>query len=113
MSRPPVSLATAQPAPVMRVAAQLAFYLFGGIVLPAASWSVVRNVGLFEPTILTVLGQAAIGNLLTWYALGRLRTYARARLLSYVLPVNLVTFGGVFVINALLGKNFNCDSTTH
>ncbi len=107
MSRPPVSLATAKPAPVMSAVVQLAFYLFGGILLPAASWSLVRNVGLFEPAMLTVLGQAAIGNLLAWYSLSRLRTYARARLLSYVLPINLVAFGGIFALNALLRQDFS------
>ena len=107
MNRPPVSLATAKPAPVMRLREQVAFYVFAGLLLPASVWSMVRGVPLDTPNILPVLAQLGMANIVVWYVLNRLRTYARARLLSYVLPVNLVVFGVFFAGNALLRQDFS------
>lgn len=107
MNRPPVSLATARPAPVMRMREQVAFYLFAGILLPASVWSMMRGIPLDTPAIVPIFVQAALANLATWYVLNRLRTYARARLLSYVLPVNLTAFGVFFGGNALLRQDFS------
>ena len=107
MNRPPVSLATAKSAPLMSVAEQIAFYIFSGILLPAALWALWRGVPLTEPNVQFTLGQAISANLICWYTLGRLRTYARARLLSYVLPVNLFAFGAILAGNSVLRTEFS------
>ncbi len=105
MKRPPVSLATAQRAPVMQFGEQLAFYLFCGIAFPAVMWSVARGVSLFGPLPQRTLIELALANMVTCYVLNRLRSYARARLLSYVLPINLVAFGALVAFNSLLRLN--------
>jgi len=105
MNRPPVSLATAKSAPVMPIAEQFAFYMACGVALPAVVWSAVRGVHLTEPLTLRTLVEVTLANVFCCYALGRLRTYARARLLSYVLPVNLAAFGFLVVVNSTFRLN--------
>ncbi|MFZ9396867.1 MAG: exopolysaccharide biosynthesis polyprenyl glycosylphosphotransferase, partial [Erythrobacter sp.] len=97
---------------------QLGFYIFAGILLPAAIWATFRGVPLDEPMARSALIQLGLANLACWYALSQLRTYARSRLLSYVLPVNLILFGSVLAANAFIRANFSyslflvCASTT-
>lgn len=107
MNRPPMGLATAKPALVMPVSEQLALYVFSGILLPAAVWGTFRSIPLTEPTTMQTLLQLGGANIACWYVLGRLRIYARARLLSYVLPVNLIMFGAILAANAFLRTNFS------
>lgn len=52
----------------------------------------------FNETVVPLALAAAI----SWYALARLRDHAKARHLSYVLPVNFVVFSGVLAVLALL-----------
>ena len=105
MKRPPVSLATAQRASAMQFGEQLGFYLFCGVAFPAVMWSAMRGTSLLEPLAQRTLIELALANASTCYILNRLRTYARARLLSYVLPANLATFGALVAINGLLRLN--------
>ncbi|MGQ7830315.1 sugar transferase [Altererythrobacter sp. Z27] len=107
MNRPPIGLATARSAPTLHVAEQIGFYVLAGVLLPAAVWAALRGVPLDEPHMLGMLLQLQMANLACWYVLGRLRTYARARLLSYVLPVNLALFGIVFAINGMWRLDFS------
>lgn len=102
-----MALATARSAPTMRVSEQLGFYILAGILLPAAIWASLRGVALDEPNVLRSLLQLLLANLVCWYVLGRLRTYARARLLSYVLPVNLAAFGVILAINGMWRLDFS------
>lgn len=101
MKRLPISLATAHTGPAISQAKQLAIYFGAGIVLPAALWALLRGISLVDQTAPETLAQLAICNLACWYVLGRLRKYARARLLSYVFPVNFAFFGVVFAVNNL------------
>lgn len=107
MNRPPFSLATKKHAPRISVPEQIAVFLVLGVVLPALLWSLGRGMTLLEEQTFSTLIQAAAANLMCWYALSRLRTYARARLLSYVLPVAVVVFGGIFAFNAILRLSFS------
>ena len=107
MNRPPMALATAKRAQVMRPSRQIAAYLIGGIVAPAFVWSVIRGISLDAPISLITLAHIFVANLVVWYTLSRLRTYARSRLLSYVLPVNLLVFGAIFASNALLRESLS------
>ncbi|TNE32883.1 MAG: exopolysaccharide biosynthesis polyprenyl glycosylphosphotransferase [Alphaproteobacteria bacterium] len=105
MKRPPVSFATAQKASAMGLGEQFAFYLFCGVALPAVMWSATRGTSLLEPLAQRTAIELALANAATCYILTRLRTYARARLLSYVLPVNLAVFGTVAALNSLVRLN--------
>ncbi len=102
MNRPPVSLATAKSTTAMGVNKQIAAYAFVGVVFPAVAWSLARGTPIAETDTLRTIVQVVAANLACWYTISRLRTYARARLLSYVLPVNLVIFGFCFAANGLL-----------
>lgn len=106
MYRPPVAFAAAKAGPILHPLEQLAFYAFAGIALPAIVWSMVRGIPIVAPTVLSTLGYASLAAILSWNVLNRLRTYARARLLSYVFPVNLAAFGVVFAGNVLLRQDF-------
>ena len=107
MNRPPMALATAKRAQVMRPSRQIVAYVLGGILVPAGIWSLIRSIPLDAPISLVTLAHVGVANLVIWYTLSRLRTYARARLLSYVLPVNLLILGAIFASNALLRESLS------
>lgn len=107
MTRPIVRISPASPAPALAVPTQLLLYLVAGVLLPAAVWSFARSIPLSQPLSDGWLAQIIFANLATWYALRKLQSYARSRLLSYVIPVNVVTFGIVFAINALARADFS------
>lgn len=86
---------------------QIALYLSLGVFAPAALWSSVRSIPISGPVYDGWLAQIVIANILCWYALSRLRVYARSRLLSYVLPVNICSFGVVLAVNALARAEFS------
>ena len=102
MNRTTIPLATAKHVGTIPTADQLGFYLIAGVAIPAISWGFVRDIPLDTPKVLSAILQVVLANLGVWYALSRLRRYARARLLSYVLPANVVAFGIIIAINALL-----------
>lgn len=102
MNRPPFSLATKEHAPRMSVPKQLVAFALGGVLVPAALWALLRGEPIFHGLALNTVFQGGLGTLVCWYALLRLRTYARARLLSYVLPVSVIVFGVIFAFNAFL-----------
>lgn len=80
---------------------QFLVYFGFALALPMLVWSSLRGVPLFQGGAYTTWTIAAAAMALVWYTLNQLRQYARARLLSYVLPVNLLFFGGVLAILAI------------
>ncbi|WP_284123838.1 sugar transferase [Parerythrobacter aestuarii] len=64
---------------------------------------------VFLTNTLMFLTMAAIA---TWYVLGRLRLYAKARLLSYVFPVNFLAFGGILSIIAIFRLTYSASLFT-
>jgi len=82
-------------------AEQLAFYILVGIAVPGVIWSTLRGISLADESIRATLIGLLIANCGCWYVMGALRRYARARLLSYVLPVSLGLFGLVLVVSSL------------
>ncbi len=86
---------------------QIALYLTVGVLLPTAGWSFARSIPIAQPLQDGWLLQITLANLASWYALRQLRGYARARLLSYVMPLNLITFGIIFGINSLVRADFS------
>ena len=107
MSRPPMRVATVHSSRLRAAPLQLALYLALGVALPASVWSWVRSIPIEGPLNDGWLAQIAIANVFSCYALSQLRSYARSRLLSYVLPINLASFGVVFAINALARAEFS------
>ena len=102
MRRNPLNLATAQAGPALSNIEQAAFYVSAGVAIPAVSWSAVRGIPLDSPANLLWLSQILLANLAAWFVIAKLRSYSRARLLSYVLPVNSIAFGAVVSVNAFL-----------
>ncbi len=100
-------VATARASRLRSSPVQLALYLALGVALPASAWSAIRSIPLSGPASDGWLAQIAVANIACWYVLSKLRSYARSRLLSYVLPVNLVSFGLVFAINAFARADFS------
>ena len=100
-------MATAHSGPTLGIGEQLTLYAVAGIAFPASVWNLLWKIPLTNLLALSTLLQAALCNLFCWYVLGRLRKYARARLLSYVLPVNFITFGIVFAVNNLLRESIS------
>lgn len=80
---------------------QFAFYLSAGLLTPTVLWLALGNP-LNSEFLGNTLYALAIAVGVTWYALSRLREYAKARALSYVFPVNFLAFGGVLAGIALL-----------
>jgi len=100
-------VASAQQAQLLATPIQLALYLAVGVLLPASAWSFVHSIPLAVPAGGGWLVQITLSNVASWYALRQLRSYARSRLLSYVVPVNVITFGAVFAANALTRAEFS------
>jgi lipopolysaccharide/colanic/teichoic acid biosynthesis glycosyltransferase len=79
--------------PLNNAAVQLLLYLLVGAVLPPILWLSHAPRLLFLPTTTNTLAAVAFAGVSSWFVLYRLRRYAKSRRLSYVLPVNLFTFG--------------------
>lgn len=79
--------------PLGRPSVQLLCYVIFGIAAPFLVWFAARFSD-FDRDYIVGFGLAvACSTIASWYILLHLRKYAKARLLSYVVPVNLVTFG--------------------
>lgn len=100
-------VATARAAPLRNSALQFTLYLGLGVALPACAWSISRSIPLSAPSSEGWLAQIAGANIFCWYTLSKLRSYARSRLLSYVLPVNIIAFGVVLAANTLTRSEFS------
>lgn len=85
---------------------QFLLYLSAGLVPPVFAWLALGN-DLRSVFLLNTLYALAIGISAAWYALSRLREYAKARHLSYVFPVNIVAFGSVLGGIAILRATYS------
>lgn len=71
---------------------QLVCYLLFGMAIPAGLWLLGRSELLDQPYVYGTLIATGAASIAVWYILSRLRQYAKARLLSYVVPVNVMVF---------------------
>lgn len=78
--------------PLARQGVQFTCYLLFGIVAPLLIWFAARDPALTSPIVESTVPAVIIACLASWYVLAKLRLYAKARRLSYVLPVNFLTF---------------------
>lgn len=88
-----------RPALVRRL--ELPLTLAGGLLPALAIWTLQHRApfsGTFSETLVAIV----LATSLSWYALARLRDHAKARHLSYVLPVNFLVFSSVLGVLALL-----------
>ena len=73
-----------------------------GLVAPYALWTIWIETSWSNELLRVSLANSLIANIACWYALERLREYAKARQLSYVVPVNLLMFGGLFTLIGIM-----------
>ena len=90
--------------PLTKQGVQFTCYLLFGVVAPLLIWFAAREPSLTSPIVESTVPAVIIACIASWYTLARLRLYAKARRLSYVLPVNFLTFAVaasvIFVIRA-------------
>lgn len=93
-----------QSHPLANSSVQLLCYLVFGVGLPIALWLGLRASREDYPFIGSTAPAILIACLASWYALMNLRIYAKSRYLSYVLPVNFLTFalasGAILILRA-------------
>nr|WP_137676994.1 sugar transferase [Parerythrobacter lutipelagi] len=104
--------------PLSLQAVQFVCYLLFGIALPTVLWLLGRSELLGQPYVVSTLAVSTAATVASWYILSRLRQYAKARLLSYVVPLNLLVFGaaataiGVFRMPYSIGLFGTCLAAT-
>lgn len=79
----------------------LPLQFFGGLAPALAVW-VFQDRGFFTGAFTETIIALALATFLSWYVLTRLRDHAKARQLSYVLPVNFLVFTGVIAAMAMI-----------
>lgn len=85
---------------------QFAAYQAAALLTPTAIWAGQGNP-IDSVFLVNTLLALAIAAAISWYALSRLREYAKARALSYVFPVNFLAFGGVLAGIAILRSTYS------
>lgn len=80
---------------------ELPLALIGG-TLPALLLWVLQGRVPFSKAFNETAVPLALAAAISWYVLARLRDHAKARHLSYVLPINFLAFTGVLAVLALL-----------
>lgn len=88
--------------PLSRQSVKFFFYLLFAIIVPYLIWFAARMPTLAEDFLANTFMATGIASYATWYMLDRFRFYAKARRLSYVVPVNLIAFGITFSVIGLL-----------
>lgn len=80
---------------------ELPLQLLAGLLPAAALWG-VRDRLLFTGAFSETIAVVALASLVSWYVLFKLREHAKARHLSYILPVNFLVFSGALGLMASL-----------
>ncbi len=86
---------------------QLVMYIFSGIIFPVAVRTRFESGRIAQEEAIVAIVGICIATLLVWSLLNRLRDYAKARLLSYVLPVNFLVFGTLALVLLALRLPYN------
>lgn len=88
-------------------AVKLTCYLLFGVVVPLLIWWVNFQPPIIQSFLSNTILAATIAAIASWYILGQFRFYAKANRLSYVIPINLLTFGACFAIIGLLRSPYS------
>lgn len=83
-------------------AVKFACYIVFGIAAPLMVWLANIKPTLIEAFLPNTIVATTLSAIASWYVLDRFRFYAKANRLSYVVPINLLTFGFAFAIIGLL-----------
>lgn len=78
--------------PLTRQSVQFTCYILFGVLVPLLVWFAARDPSLTSPIVKGTVPAVAAACISSWYILAKLRLYAKSRRLSYVLPVNFLTF---------------------
>ena len=90
---------------------QLLLFMASALAPPTLFWLGQGN-SLSSVFLTNTLFALAIGGFISWYALSRLREYAKARQLSYVFPVNFLAFSVVLIGIAVLRATYSVPLLT-
>ena len=93
--------------PLSSQSVKLLCYILFGITVPYLIWFAARMPSLDRDYLANTAIATSIATIATWYMLDRFRFYAKARRLSYVVPINLLTFGSAFAIIGLLRAEYS------
>jgi exopolysaccharide biosynthesis polyprenyl glycosylphosphotransferase len=80
---------------------ELPFLLVGGIAPSIAVWQ-LQGRAIFAEGFTETLLMLSLSIAVSWYVLDRLRAHAKARHLSYVMPVNTLVYGSALSVIALM-----------
>jgi lipopolysaccharide/colanic/teichoic acid biosynthesis glycosyltransferase len=86
---------------------QLVVQLLAALLPAAFLWLVVSQGSAQSQNFQNTLSALFMGAGMAWFAMGRLRTYAKARLLSYVFPVNFIAYAGVLGLIAVFRLDYS------
>ncbi len=87
--------------------ARLLLYIVLGIVAPFALWGLLFQPRIDAAHVANPLWAALFANIASYYTLEQLRKYAKTQQLSYVMPVNAVTFAIAFVAVGIARIDFS------
>lgn len=87
--------------PLSKQGVKFVCYLLFGVLTPFLVWYALRLPSFRGDYMPNTAIATSIAAFLTWYTLDKFRFYAKARILSYVVPINLLTFGSAFAIIGL------------
>jgi len=91
---------------------KIALYILLGLAVPFGFWALFERPTIEMPYIRNTVWAVAFANLSAWYALDKLRQYAKTRQLSYVMPVNFFTFGLAFLVIGMTRVPFSIPLMT-
>ncbi|WBY17289.1 sugar transferase [Erythrobacteraceae bacterium WH01K] len=86
---------------------QLALYVLAGIIFPVAMRTRFDGARIAQEEATVAIFGICLATIMVWSILNRLRDYAKARLLSYVLPVNFLVFGSLSLVLLVLRLPYN------
>ncbi|WP_128891500.1 sugar transferase [Erythrobacter sp. HKB08] len=93
--------------PLAYQSVQLFCYLALGIAMPTAIWLIGRAELIDAPYVVGTVTATTGAAVASWYVLSRLRQYAKARRLSYVIPVNLLAFAAAAAVIGMLRSPYS------
>jgi len=85
----------------------LALQLTFAVIPPAISWLVVRDGAIDDQNFRNTLTMLTLAAAAVWFVMARLRAYAKARLMSYVVPVNFLIYSGLLAIIAVVRIDYS------
>ncbi|MEL7199432.1 MAG: exopolysaccharide biosynthesis polyprenyl glycosylphosphotransferase [Pseudomonadota bacterium] len=83
------------------------FNLFLALSLPSLYWLGFKRGDFVDANFQLTLSSVTIATLMATFILARLRSYAKTRLLAYVMPVNFLIFATILAVIAVLRIDYS------